>query len=147
MGSALKMGGYRSAATYLDLYRGMAERSGQDLQASDKRILLDTRRSCEKGIGDSVKALPLPFEKLRDLPGHTDVWPANGPWKARNALVAGSWFMLREVELSAARAEDITFEPGSKPNVRWLLPASKADAKAVGVTRCHGCLCDPCLQG
>ena len=142
LGSALKMGGYRSAASYLDLYRCMAERSGQEIKASERRLLVDAKRSCERGIGDSIKALPLPFERLRDLPSQAGAWPRKGPWKPRNAVVSGSWFMLREVELSAARAEAITFLPGERPRVQWLLPASKADAKAVGVTRCHGCLCE-----
>ena len=118
LGSALKMGGYRSAASYLDLYRCMAERSGQEGKASERRILMDAKRSCERGIGDSVKAPPLPFERLRELPSQAGAWPTKGPWKPRNAIVAGSWFMLREVELSAARAEAITFLPGDRPRVQ-----------------------------
>ena len=142
LGSALKMGGYKSAASYLDLYKGMAERSGQDVKASDRRLLADAKRSCERGIGGSIKALPLPFERLRELPGTAGAWPNSGPWRPRNALVAGSWFMLREVELSAAKADAIAFVSGDRPRVQWLLPASKADAKAVGTTRSQGCLCE-----
>ena len=142
LGSALKMGGYKSAAGYLDLYRNLAERNGQEIKASEKRLLGDAKRSCERGMGGSVKALPLPFERLQELPNAAGAWPNKGPWKPRNAIVAGAWFMLREVELSAAKAEAVTFVPGSRPRVHWLLPASKADAKAVGVTRSQGCLCE-----
>ena len=62
----------------------------------------------------------------------------------RNLIVAGAWFMAREVELSNARAMSVTLHKGSptvRPSVTWSLPASKADAKATGVSRTHACVC------
>ena len=37
LGTALKLGGYRSATSYLAVYRGFAERDGQDLASNELR--------------------------------------------------------------------------------------------------------------
>ena len=64
-----------------------------------------------------------------------------GPISPRHALVVGSWFLCREVELSTTRACLVSVKEGSYPSVSWCLPASKADLKANGVERTHFCEC------
>jgi hypothetical protein len=78
LGAGLKQGGYRSAATYLDLYKGMAERWGQAPDVIELRALKDAKRSCERGIGGATRALPLPFEQLSKLPQDNAAWPTEG---------------------------------------------------------------------
>ena len=58
-------------------------------------------------------------------------------------MVAGAWFLTREVDLSTTRARLVTFEVnGAGGNVvKWSLPASKSDVEARGVARAHGCCC------
>ena len=89
------------------------------------------------------RARGLPFEDLHRLPGERDPWVAHGPVGPRNAIVAGSWFMMREIELSTARAAllELCRSGPQGPTVRWHFPASKPHPRALGVARAHGCLC------
>ena len=48
--------------------------------------------------------------------------------------------MLREIEASLALWKSVTFDFGTSV-VTWVLPASKADPKALGKSRSWGCLC------
>ena len=59
------------------------------------------------------------------------------------AMVAGAWFLMREVELATTRAHLVSLEkgPDGEDVVRWHLPASKTDVEARGVSRVHGCSC------
>ena len=59
------------------------------------------------------------------------------------ALLAGAWWLTREIELSAAPAHMVTFHAGEGGRLAatWLLPASKTDTRALGVARTHGCCC------
>ena len=60
----------------------------------------------------------------------------------KSAIIVGSWWLTREVELSTARACLIQFEgEGRSLTATWLLPASKNDPAAFGASRTHGCCC------
>ena len=144
LGAALKAGGYRSADTYLSLWKVSCERAGHALGTDLERLLKDITRSCKRGIGAPVKPLGLPLERFRELPGGLDSWTPLGPLGPRTAMIVGAWFMTREAELSSTRASLVTF--GSDPKlggdtVSWFLPASKSDSEARGTARTHGCCC------
>ena len=55
-------------------------------------------------------------------------------------VVAGSYFLLREVEPAAAKVEHVKLS-ADQLSVDWLLPTSKTDPRAVGVTRSWDCCC------
>ena len=59
----------------------------------------------------------------------------------RNAIVLGSWFMNREMELATLRACLVTVRPTELPTVTMELPASKSELAALGVARTHACTC------
>ena len=144
IGTVLKAGKYKSAEGYLREYKGLCERSGHGFDGPLNRALKDAIRSCQRGLGGPVRALPLPFEKLRDLPGDDGPWSAGGPLFPRNLVVVGSWFMMRELEISTLKCgmvQIVESEVLGEPRVSCSLPASKTDQKALGVTRTHGCLC------
>ena len=142
LAASLKWGGYRSAPSYLSIYKGYVERSGFHFGAPELRAMADAIRSCERGIGGPVKAMALPFDRLHELPGTRSAWVAGGPVSPRNMVVAGSWFLTREIELSSARAQSVTVDSSCRPpRVHWHLPVSKADPKALGTSRVHGCSC------
>merc|ERR1712194_883052 len=108
------------------------------------RVYQDVLRSCKRGIGAPTKALGLPLMRLGDLDVRTDTpWVAGGPVGPACAMIAGAWFLAREVELSTTRAKLVSLEVNSEgdPVVRWYLPASKTDTEARGVARAHGCSC------
>ena len=60
-----------------------------------------------------------------------------------------AFFVLREIEVSLAKANDVTLD-FSRRLVIPRLPVSKTDPQALGCTRAWGCVCDgnrsePCL--
>jgi len=101
------------------------------------------RRSCARGLGAPVKARALPLERFAGLPGGHDPWVGLGPVGPRNILVVGSYWMLREIELSSLRASlvEATLAADRTPRVLMHIPASKTDQAAVGAARSHGCGC------
>ena len=143
LGVALKYGRYRSAAGYLSQYRVECERRGFFVDSLMQRAIKDSTRSCARGLGGPVRALPLPFDKLRLLPGCRTPWSASGPLSPRNFVVLGSWFMMREVEAAHTLASNVSvkLDDLGKPRVEWFLPVSKTDQEAVGALRVHGCSC------
>ena len=54
--------------------------------------------------------------------------------------VAGSFFLLREIEIAAARVGHVTLGADGL-SVAWVLPKSKTDCRAVGVSRSWDCCC------
>jgi hypothetical protein len=144
LGAALKAGGYSSAENYLGHYKVQCERAGSPFCQALGRVHTDTLRSCKRGVGGPVKALALPLLRLGELGLYQDEpWVQGGPVGPGCAMVAGAWFLTREVELSTTRACLVTFEvngDGAKV-VKWSLPASKSDVEARGVARAHGCCC------
>merc|ERR1712086_722866 len=110
------------------------------------RLRLDVVRSCKRGIGGPTTALGLPLLRLVDLDVRADTpWVAGGPVGPACAIIAGSWFLAREVELATTRAMLVSLEVNSEgdPVVKWYLPASKTDTESRGVARAHGCSCTP----
>ena len=61
---------------------------------------------------------------------------------SRNAVVIGSWWLLREMELANVRARLVTNLGGPVLAVSIDLPASKMDSAAQGAVRTHACVCD-----
>ena len=144
LAASLKEGSYRSAGDYMRAYTVEAERAGQTLNLQLRRAVKDYERSCERGLGPSVRPRPLPFDRLSELPGGAEPWTAGGPVGPTNAIIVGSWWMTREIELSTARAALVEVIPSTASSplfVRWHLPASKTDQRAEGVARTHRCRC------
>ena len=99
--------GYRSAASYLWLYKGEAQHRGHSWLDTHHHSLKDAIRSCERGMGPPTRAMALPFVRLGLLPGPHGPWVNGGPVGPRSAIVIGSWWMLHEVELSTLRASHV----------------------------------------
>jgi len=58
-------------------------------------------------------------------------------------MVIGAFWMLRELEVSSARAAlvEVTLDGAGRPRARLHLPATKTDQRALGASRSHGCGC------
>ena len=137
LAAVLKRGSYASAAQYLSEYKLEAERQGQIMGGPELRALKDCKRSCERGMGQPMRVLAFPFSRLGELPGGTAPWAPGGPLSPRNAIVAGSCFLTREVELSTARACLVEIQLKPSLHVTWCLPVSKTDQQALGGRRTH----------
>ena len=138
LGSALKAGSYASAKHYLYHYRQRCAQEQYPFSSSLGKLFADVVRSCERGVGAPVEALPLPLLRLHELDLRADApWVRGGPVGPACALVAGAWFLTREVELSTSRASLVSLERDSEglEVVRWFLPASKTDQETRGTSR------------
>ena len=104
----------------------------------------DAVRSCTRGLGPPLRPLALPLHRLGELPLGSDPWAPGGPIGPRSLIIAGAWFLMRELELSTTRAilATITIDASSHEEVvTWHLPASKNDQSALGAARTHGHCC------
>ena len=72
-------------------------------------------------MGGPTKALALPFDRLGELDLDDDgPWLPGGPVGPGCAIVAGAWFLMREVELSMSRASLVDFTEMDE-NGKWYL--------------------------
>ena len=141
LGASLKAGRYRSGPAIVSQFKTDAERRGEVVSPAALRTISDVNRSCARGQGPAVTSAPLPLELLGSLPGAPAPWCKNGPIGPRNAMICGSWWMTREIELATARAAALQLICGPAPLATLLIPASKADQREEGVARTYVCMC------
>jgi hypothetical protein len=146
LAASLKAGRYRSAKLYLSAVKLHSERMGYPTSDTVNRHIKDATRSCERGQGGNRQAGALPFDRLSELPSSPSPWVTGGPLGPSQLVLAGAWWLTREIELSNTRACHISFAgspavPGQLV-ATWCLPASKADPQALGENRVHGCTCE-----
>ena len=142
LGAGLKAGGYRSAPAYLSVVRQAAERAGQVLTPDVELALKDARRACLRGVGPAHRVEGLPLARLHELPDDPAPWAIGGPRAPKRAIILGSWWLTREIELANARAAHVQFAGDPIDLIAaWALPVSKADQEARGRERRHGCTC------
>ena len=141
VGAMLKAGGYRSAPNFLS--RAKEEHVVLGFPWSDELRLAarKTSSSITRGIGRPRQSKPL------DLAA---VWRADIPWRPESnslpvggklLIIAGSFFCTREIELSLALRQYISFDVNI-PRVTWHLPCSKTDPRALGKYRSWDCVCE-----
>ena len=142
LAATLKAGRYASAALYFSAYRVAAERRGYVLDDLCIRSIKDYTRSCLRGIGEPCRPRALPFHQLGRLPAGRAAWVSGGPINPKAAIVTGSWWLCREIELSTLRAALVEFNLVVRPPTASLhLPASKTDQLAAGTARTLTCTC------
>ena len=143
LGATLRAGGYRSAAGYLSLYRTHCARADHGFGPELATAARDAARACARGLGGPIRASPLPLDRLHLLSGVRAARVPGGPCSARNAMVVGSWWLLREIELATLRASlvETSIADDGGPVVALTLAASKTDQQAKGVARAHRCRC------
>ena len=148
LAATLKMGRYASAPIYFSAYRTAAERRGYSLDELAGRSIKDYTRSCLRGLGEPSRPRALPFDRLSSLPGGRAPWTHLGPVNPRAAVLVGSWWLCREIELSNQRAALVEFfGSGSSLRAALHLPASKTDQLAAGSSRSLSCCCPPRPSG
>ena len=134
----LKSGQYRSAGQYLHTIEKAHVEQGYEWKANLDALLGDLRRSCARGLGGPRQAVPLPIGLLTAAQRFSNAeWP-----HGMEAILVGSWWLLREVELASLRRADIRFTEGPGCcSAELTIRASKADIEAAGCTRVHACTC------
>ena len=137
---AMDLAGYRSSELYLDTARQVHIEAGRPWTQQLAQASRQARRACQRGRGPAKQAQPLPFRDLCNLEIHKDQLANGGPlWPVRAMLLA-SWWLLREIEASAAKPSHVEVDETNRL-VHWRLPSSKCDWQALGATRTHACNC------
>ena len=135
-----KRGGYRSFPNYLSAIKARhieAEHSWTELLAHTGAWVT---RSVLRGIGPARQSCSFDFPKLCRLPRSPDALVTGGPQQPVHLALLSCAFLLREVEASTAKANAWTFDH-DRSELSWMLPTSKSDPMALGISRCLGCLC------
>ena len=73
-------------------------------------------RSAVRGIGSASHSEGLPLEDFPRLSDSASSWVPGGPLFPRRALVVGSWFVLREIELAGLLLVHVELIEGSPPS-------------------------------
>ena len=97
-------------------------------------------RTVGRGAGAARQSSPLDVLLLASLGLPCDPVIEGVPLAPVDCVIAGTLFLLREIELLAARRCHITIAEDQR-SVTWLLPTSKTDPRAVGVSRSWDCIC------
>ena len=141
VGSLLKAGGYRSPANYMS--RAEEEHVVRGCGWDDQLALAvrKTTTSITRGMGPGRQSSPLDLSRVWccDIPWRSEI--PGCPLGGKDLIVAGSFFCVREIELSLALRQHVVFDE-HQSRVSWLLPSSKTDPKALGKTRSWDCVCD-----
>ena len=80
--------------------------------------------------GGGKATSPLDVISLADLGPGPDPLVDEGPLAPDDCMIAGTFCLLREIELAAARYGHLTVGKDRR-SVTWLLPTSKTDPQAV----------------
>ena len=136
----MKARGYRSFGNYLSRAKEQHIREGHSWSPQLDAVSKDCSRSVLRGIGPPRQSAEYPLLTVHCLDLGHQLVVTSGPVSPVQLLTLGAFFLTREIELSLALQRHITLDRSTLV-VRWLLPASKTDPTAVGVTREWGCLC------
>ena len=91
-----------------------------------EQVLKDTRRSVTRGAGGARQSCPVDAEKVWALHLDDDPISPGGPVGPADFVIAGAFFLTREIEIAAADMGNIRFDT-NRLMVTWRLPMSKVD--------------------
>ena len=138
--SMFRKGRYRSYNNYINMAVYMHVMAGYPMSRGLERMVTKTRRAVERGMGPADQSLPLDIVAVASLDTSRAPVCNGGFVHPKEAIIMGSFFMTREIELSAADIDHVHWDLTGR-KVVWLLPASKTDTAARGVRRSWGCVC------
>ena len=135
----MKLDGYRSFGNYASWAKGRHIEKGYDWtqQLAHEHTLAG--RSLGRGLGPSRQSATFDLEKLAHSQGPA-CRKSGTPLFPKGAVILGSLWVLREIEIAWTKWGDITIDEDSQV-VRWTLSASKTDPSAKSCSRKWGCLC------
>jgi hypothetical protein len=137
--SILFAANYRSGPNYIarakDKHRELGHLWTSDLQWAERKV----NRAFARGSGADRQSAPLDPTMVSTAIGLLPVLPQGLHDPARCILI-GSFFLLREMELAAARVGDLTLDL-VKRTVTLRLPISKTDQGGAGTSRVWPCCC------
>ena len=147
--SSLKRGRYRSSAQVFSMARQQhVAHTGCRLSADIEQQITMSIRSIERGLGPStlkdafiVEDLAAATDSSNTPPPAEDHW-AEYLYDCVLVTPICCWWMLRGIEVAAARFSDVWFETTSFGRLAFFtLPCHKTDTIGMCITRSHPCTC------
>ena len=135
-------GGYRSAASYVSVWRCWHIESGGQLNDTMRLLCKRVTTAVSRGIGGAKKAVTYDIDDLEFAPMLRAQLHTDGPLWPTEALTVGTWWLLREIELSSLTGGQVVLITSEKI-VELNLGPTKADVRGVGARRRLACTCDP----
>ena len=129
---------YRSVQDYVTLAKMDFLRNGGQWTDTLRVTHHDLQRAATRGLGPPARAAPFPLHLASQLPDGPEPLVEGGPLWPKRFIIAGCWWLSREVEIGNARRCDIRL---AGPEAAWELPASKTNPAALGVVRTLLCTC------
>ena len=139
VGAAVKMRGSRSFSNYISRAKKAHIAARHELEAAQGT------RSVTRGQGRLRQSAPLPVENVAELELGFQALCQGGLVNPGDAAVLGSAFMLREIELAAARLSHVHVDINAR-SFSLKLPISKTDHTATRCIHSWSCVCDPGVQ-
>eukprot|EP00435_Cladocopium_sp_Y103_P022847 s4909_g5.t1 len=134
--ASLKAGGYRSARLYFSCARREHVMSHGPIPPEVDLVMNDCTRSIERGQGPSKLKDGFDVDQLSEI----DLTTKDEQFLAAYHLVVlGSWFLTREVELSAALRHHVDIDR-KKLTVTWSLPVTKTCSRGDLISRTLKCV-------
>ncbi|CAE8601735.1 unnamed protein product [Polarella glacialis] len=137
--SILFAANYRSGANYIarakDRHRELGHQWTSDIQWAELKV----NRAFARGSGTDRQSAPLDPTMVSTAIGSLPELP-HGLHDPARCILIGSFFLLRELELAAARVGDLTLDM-LKRTVTLRLPISKTDQGGAGTSRIWPCCC------
>ena len=141
VGAVLKEADYRSTKNYMSAVKKTHVGTGFKWDEQLELAAANFNRSTTRGLGPVRQSEPLPYERVAACDLNTDlVGHERFPADASAVFVLATLFLLREIEVAAARFTDMTFNDADL-EVRLYLSVSKNDPTAKGTTRPWMCIC------
>jgi hypothetical protein len=135
-----KRGGYRSYPNYLSAVKTVHVERGHAWSEQLEGIARWTTRSVLRGIGPARQSRPFRLSAVMALQCSDAPLVIGGPKFPLQAMMVGSMFLLREVELAGIAVEHVSLD-AARQEVTVRLTSSKSDFMALGTSRTWGCIC------
>lgn len=140
VGSLFKAGKYRSFPNYLSAAKIAHVEAGHHWDQQVELVAKWVSRSVLRGIGPARQSCAFKMSRLLALPRSMRALAEGGPQWPVHAVLLGTLYLMREVELAATQVRHLSFNHDLQ-EVTWELSMSKTDPLALGTRRTWGCLC------
>ena len=135
-----KLGSYKSYKNYLSRIKEIHTECGHEWTLQLHNAARRCTRSVLRGLGGPVRSEAFDLDGVvKHLLLNDVAVDSEGPRSPLAAVVVGTFFLLRELELSAIDMEDVSFTANT---VTLCLPVSKVDWQAKGCRRTWSCICE-----
>ena len=141
LASVLKGGGYSSGMQYLYAARTVSRLLGfRSDEFVDFEFTRAERSLSRASGGPQRQSKPLPLQDVLEASTKIEPLVVGGPVCSRDVCIVAIWWLLREIEVAAARLGDAWLDH-ERRIATINLPCSKKDIAGIGKERSHGCAC------